>query len=542
MSETTPLNDSTDKKDRGETASNGSLYTGKASEADQVVELVSSSDDETVFDAEELNNWNKAKTYLTWLLICFSTGPTASMMRSYVVAVIQTTTHGLGHPKGSTGSCAKRGSDCYIKFGTGEVQYTSYILYLKAIYTSIEGVLAIFMMAYADYSNYRKWLMLGSIFLYGAFATPFYWIYDTTHYSTLVKVSVLYFMMLCFSTIYEISEGSYIPVFMQARGVALKKNGQYKTGKIFARGIDASVGGLVAANIGGIIAQIIVVIIIHVKSATSYKAFWLGITIAGFVTLGLSAVCVPFVPSLKGKSFEKNLTIKAILLQPFRRLRDILKDLWQYKEAFKYCVAWVLWNIAYTNFLVVFMTLFRSTLGIGSSDAEYSVWQFINLIVACLGPLAWRYIQAKVCSQGDNKKNIKFLKISLYSMMAFGTFTNFWGCLGVNSNSKVGFKHRAEFWVFLIFFVSTSSSIRSLNRVVYSAMLPRGKENQYFGLEIMLGLCVGWSESLIIGVIQDRTGNDRMPFIPNTVLYAVALCVFLFVDVEKGMKQVGKWE
>lgn len=80
-----------------------------------------------------------------------------------------------------------------------------------------------------------------------------------------------------------------------------------------------------------------------------------------------------------------------------------------------------------------------------------------------------------------------------------------------------------------------------INRVVYSAVLPLGKENKYFGFEIMLGLCTGWSESLFVALIQDKTGNSRMPFIPNTVLYLVALVILIYVDIEAGMKKVKKW-
>lgn len=491
------------------------------------------------FKDSQLSKWDTRKTYLVWLLICFSTGPTAAMMRSYVPATIQTTAHALGHPKGSSGPCLATGDDCYVTFSYGTVQYTSFSLYLKAIYTSLEGAIAILMMAFADYSDYRKWLMIGATASYGIFAIPFYWLSDTKKYQTLVQQSVLYCLMLCFCTIYQITESSYIPVFMNARKLALQDEHNSKQGGVMLRGVNVSTWGLVVGNIGGIIASLVGVIITHASSHPSNKDFLLAVTVAGFVTTFISIICANLIPSLKGKEFQ-NKGVRDLIIMPLVRFKEIFMDLLDYREAFKFCVAWVLWNIAYSNFLSVFGLLFRSTMGIGSSDAEFAIWQFMNLIVACLGPLCWMAFYSYACSNKPSFYSITYMKRSLYGMLLVGTFTNFWGCLGTNFNSKVGFKYRWEFWLFQILFVSTSSGIRTINRVAYSAMLPTGKENQYFGFEVMLGLCTGWSESLIVALLQDKTGNSRMPFIPNTLLYLVALLLFFSVDVEKGMKQAGK--
>lgn len=531
MSEITPLLES-------------SMSVSKSkSTVDVSVEEVEEANNDEVFDVKELSKWDTRKTYFIWLLVCFSTGPTATMLRAYVPAIIQTTAHRLGHPKGSSGPCALRGDDCYVRFGFGEVQYTSYSLYLKAIYTSIEGVLAILLMAFADYSDYRKWLMVGATAFYGVFAIPFFWLADTEHYGTLVQQSVLYCLMLCFSTVYQITESSYIPVFMNARRVSLRTgddNNKPQQGAVISRGLNVSTWGLVVGNIGGLLASLVGVIITHVNNKPYGKDFLLAVTIAGIVTAVISFICAGLVPSLKGKEIEIK-GFKNLLLAPIVRFKTILSDLIEYKEALKFCVAWVIWNVAYSNFLAVFGLLFRSTLGIGSSDAEFTVWQFTNLIIACVGPLFWTYVYSRKCYNMPNTYGTLYMKRSLCAMLTIGMLANFWGCLGANSNSKVGFKNRWEFWTFQVLFVGTSTGIRMINRVVYSAVLPLGKENQYFGFEIMLGLCTGWSESLFVALIQDKTGNSRMPFIPNTVLYLVALVILIYVDIEAGMKKVKKW-
>jgi hypothetical protein len=50
------------------------------------------------------------------------------MAMRYVPAVLQSTANILGHKPGSKQPCAKRGSiQCVVPFGTGEVDYNSYV-------------------------------------------------------------------------------------------------------------------------------------------------------------------------------------------------------------------------------------------------------------------------------------------------------------------------------------------------------------------------------------------------------------------------------
>jgi hypothetical protein len=61
-------------------------------------------------------------------VLCFSTGPTSGMAFRYVPAVLQSGANVLGHIPGTNKPCAKRGViRCVVPFGTGEVDYNSYM-------------------------------------------------------------------------------------------------------------------------------------------------------------------------------------------------------------------------------------------------------------------------------------------------------------------------------------------------------------------------------------------------------------------------------
>ncbi|AMD20130.1 HCL021Cp [Eremothecium sinecaudum] len=493
-------------------------------------------------EAEPESIWSKRRPFLAWLLMCYSTGPTSSMMRSYVVASLQSMTNALGHPKDNPlGRCRPRGTDCFVKFGSREVQSTAYALYLRAIYTSLEGFIAILLMGFADFSNYRKWLMSISVILFGCLAIPSVWLSGIS-YSNLVGLSIIYCLLLCCNSIYLITEGSYIPVFMSN----MVKRHEDREQVFLRRGAKVSVLGLIMGNLGGVTALLVGLIIAQTRGTpreVGYRDFLLAVTISGCVTTILGAIATFGIPSVMGAPLPfKTSEYKfiTILKFTFTRFRDILIDLWEYKQAFKYTIAWVLWNIQYSTFMQLFLLSFRETLGIGNSDREYTVWQFMMHIVACIGPFAWMGTFHYVTLGRTPKSQVKILRFCLLLLLLIGTFANIWASLGYSVTSKIGLKNRWEFWLFLVLYVGSSSAIRSINRVAYSAMLPKGKENQYFGLEIMLGFATGWLQSLLVSIIKDKSGNPSAPFIPNTVLMVITIGLYWWCDIEKGSAQVGK--
>ncbi|KAH3663488.1 hypothetical protein WICMUC_005927 [Wickerhamomyces mucosus] len=501
--------------------------TNKNGKLDDTIPTSSNEDEES----QELPgiDWNQRKIFLSWILLCFSTGPVSSLTRTYVPAVIQSAARAVGQTSEGE-KCPTKGNDCFVNFGTGKVHFTSYVIYLKAIYTALEGVVALLLMGIADFSHYRKWILIGSIVSYGIFSLPFAGLKKYS-YSNLKGLSALYALLNINGAIYQILEASYIPLFMRAAAPPKGTTSEeVRRAMVMKKGSLVSVLGLVASNIGGIVALLIGIIITYSRGSPGtkgYDNFLLAITIAGCLTTVFGLISAFYIPSVKGKQKPKGF----ILFLSFKRMFKLSKEIRQFPNAFLLCVGWVLWNVTYTNFLTVFVLLFRSTLGIGTSDAEYTVYVWMSYVVASLGSLVWMYIYPKASMS---------MKTWAYIFLGFSIFTNFWGCLGISDKTAVGFKHRAEFWVFDIFYTATSSSLRSLNRVLYSTLLPEGEEAQYFGLEVMLGVAVSWIGTLVIATIQDRTGNDRYPFLPNLFLVAVSTVLYILCDAEAGMKQVAK--
>ncbi|KAI9891477.1 MAG: hypothetical protein M1814_002796 [Vezdaea aestivalis] len=526
-------------------------YSSKIAVTHEVNEI-----DKTPDKAE--NVLSSRRAFLSWLLLCYSTGPTSSMVFVYIPAVLQSLANILGHQPGSKKKCATRGKiQCVVKFGAGDIDYNSFVLYLNAVSRAVEGILTIFVSGIADYSHYRKSFMLVAIIAFGALALPFAALRQKT-YGMLTAASVLYCIMSSINGTYAVMESSYIPLFMRASGFYRPRpkiqNGRIVQGEDDTKsddddvkdkpeditskklslktGVRVSVLGLVVSNIGALTALLIGLIITNVQGAAAgngFHSFLIAITIAGCLTIVFGSIggfVIPRVPGMKSDGSN-------LFLLSLRRFVALIRSIRHYPEAFKFCVGWILWNTGYGAHNRILGLLFRETLGLGISDGEYTTWTFTAILFACVGSLSWMFLFPKVPCK---------VKMWAYIFLSVNIICAVWGAFGIPSHVTIGYKHRVEFWIEQLLFMATSSALRSLNRVVYGSMLPRGREAQFYGLELTLDLATGWISPLVQGAIQDRTHNLRWPMIPNAMLMVIALGFYMWVDIEKGMADALKPE
>ncbi|GAB0134078.1 Autophagy- protein 22 [Epichloe bromicola] len=470
------------------------------------------------------------KALWAWLILCFSTGPTNGMVNSYVTASIQSAANVVGHIPGTNKPCARRGAiKCVVKLGGRDVDYLSYL----SISRATEGVVSILASGLADFSDYRKTMMMCSIYLFGALALPFAGLTgnDYTHLSAL---STLYVIISTVSGVYTVIEASYIPIFMRSVGWLGKRarlqdaeQTAPSANKAWIQGSKASVLGLVSGNLGAILALLIGVIITYSRGSyvtEGYFNFLLAITVGGCLTIGCAVVGHILLPNVPGAQKPKG---ESIFLLPLRTWLRLLGSIRRYPNAFKLCIGWVLWNTGYSNFLQLLGALFLETSGIQRGSGVYTVYTFMMVIFACMGSLGWLFTFSKA------KLHIKSWA---YIFLCVNILCVFWGCIGVSDSVAIGYKHQVEFWVAVFLFMGTSSALRSLNRVLYASLIPRGSEAVFFGLEITLDLATGWINPLVQGVIQNKTHNLRFPMIPNLLLMLVALGLYVWTDIDQGMR------
>ncbi|KAJ5800493.1 uncharacterized protein N7518_002561 [Penicillium psychrosexuale] len=461
-------------------------------------------------DLEQANSkaaFNSKKALWGFLVLCYSTGPTSSMVSNYVTAAILSAANLLGHQAGSNKPCSRRGTNisCLVKFGGGEIDYNSYTLYLRASSRSMEGIVSILTAGLADYADYRKAMMMASIFLFGALALPFAGLAGQT-YSHLTALSVLYCFLTTIGGVYTVIEWSYIPIFMRSTGWfrdSLVAGGQEERAT-WNKGGSISVLALVSGNVGGLTALIIGVILVYGRGSyvqVGYFNYLLAITIAGCITILFAFLGQCLLPSVPGKELDRTKN-KFPLLIAFKNWLKLLR--------------------------ILIGALFLQVTGFSRSSGVYSVWSFTSVIFACTGSLSLMYLHERLRLP---------VKSYAYAFLVVNILCVLWGCIGISNHVTIGYKHQVEFWIEQVLFMSTSSALRAYNRAIYSSMIPENSEAQFFGLGITLDLATGWVNPLEMGIIQDRTHNLRFPMIPNLLLMLVGLGLYSQVDICKGIEQ-----
>jgi hypothetical protein len=112
-------------------------------------------------------------------------------------------------------------------------------------------------------------MMMASIYLFGALALPFAALTQKS-YSHLNALSVLYVVINAASGLYTVIEASYIPIFMRSVGwfkPRQRLDDAQVSNAVWRKGSKVSVLGLVAGNVGALVALLIGVILTYTRGS-----------------------------------------------------------------------------------------------------------------------------------------------------------------------------------------------------------------------------------------------------------------------------------
>lgn len=108
-----------------------------------------------------------------------------------------------------------------------------------------------------------------------------------------------------------------------------------------------------------------------------------------------------------------------------------------------------------------------------------------------------------------------------------------WGCFGI-SLKKFGIRNTWELWVFYVWSGLFTAPIWAWQNTMLAELVPRGKENLFFGLFGVVNKASSWIGPVIIGAITQYTDNlwKGWPFV--LALFALSMAIIWFIDVDKA--------
>ena len=99
---------------------------------------------------------------------------------------------------------------------------------------------------------------------------------------------------------------------------------------------------------------------------------------------------------------------------------------------------------------------------------------------------------------------------------------------------------KAEFFALCAVIAVVLGGSQALSRSVYSQLIPKGEEAEYFGLYEVGVHGTSWLGPLLFGLALQFTGSYRVAILSLVLFFVAGLILLLQVDVEKGARQASE--
>ncbi|WVW78068.1 hypothetical protein I302_100019 [Kwoniella bestiolae CBS 10118] len=502
----------------------------------------------TAVSKREIRNYN-----LAFSATCFGIGTVFGSATTYMVYQIQQIAYtSVGHnpdmPPGS--GCLSLELPCRVPFGSRDVNLTSLFLFLNAISFGVSGALTLLICGWGDYLPFKREQYISFTILYGILALPAAGLTEYTlhNYTALiglyVSFNIIGFMAGAWQNIFvpytmQIAAPSPTTIVATAASselsdtqVALAPAGHVPDMETDesrrvreTEGVKISVAGNSALNIGMAIFFLITIGLAHANAHASMYAGLYMTTTAGGICILLAGAGWRFLPN--PKDVKKRAEGEGWLMVPLNTFIDLFKGIWKYPEAFKFLLAWTIYNDSIFAFSAVTGNLFN--LIIRPSLVEYTCYSLTGTLSQIIGSMLFYFLFPRTS-----------LTLRQWSILSYAipSVVCLWCMFGLNSNSPIGFKHRAEFYVGQVLVNLATAVLTCLFRVLFSELFQKGDEVKYFGFQLVLSLGTVWIPQVVDGPIVDKTNNQRLPAIVAFVFFLSAIGLAWWTDDRKGIRTV----
>ena len=167
----------------------------------------------------------------------------------------------------------------------------------------------------------------------------------------------------------------------------------------------------------------------------------------------------------------------------------LVKSLWQgvakYPEAFKFLIAYTIYLDSALTIGTVITNLFNLT--VRPSLVEYTAWTVVGSGTSMISATIFLFLFPRL------GLSLKQWAIAAYILVALIAM---WCLIGMSDSVGIGFKTRAEFYVFQVLQNVAGSILTPLFRVLFPEVFPKGSEIQYFGFQMVVSVSSSPAEYL----------------------------------------------
>ncbi len=202
----------------------------------------------------------------------------------------------------------------------------------------------------------------------------------------------------------------------------------------------------------------------------------------------------------------------------FRQLRQTLGELRKYPMTLRYLIAYLLYNDGIQTVIVVAALFGDQELKMQTSDLTLLILmvQFVGIF----GSLGFGRIAERL---GDKRTIIITLLV--------------WS--GVSIWALVSLRSVGEFWLLGAVVALVLGGSQALSRSLFSRMIPRGREAEFFSFYEISERGTSWIGPLLFGLVTQATNSMRAAIFSLIVLFVGGLLVLLTVNVPRAIRESG---
>ena len=202
----------------------------------------------------------------------------------------------------------------------------------------------------------------------------------------------------------------------------------------------------------------------------------------------------------------------------FRQLSQTLREIRKYPMTLRYLIAYLLYNDGVQTVIVVSALFGAQELGMESSSLILVI--LMVQFMAFFGALLFGVIAGRV-----GAKRAIIISLLIWSGIAI------WAQLSLQSVP--------EFWLLAALVAIVLGGTQALSRSLFSQMIPRDREAEFFSFYEISDKGTSWIGTLIFGLVTQWTGSMRTAIFSLIVLFVSGLLLLLTVNVPRAIKEAG---
>lgn len=201
-----------------------------------------------------------------------------------------------------------------------------------------------------------------------------------------------------------------------------------------------------------------------------------------------------------------------------KQVGKLLRDIKDYPEALTFLIAFLLYNDG-------IQTVIALASQFGNDDLKMSMASLTQAIlmvqfVAFFGAMGFNYLSRWIGP-----------KASIIASLVVWTGTLLYMWLYVSSER--------EFFILAFVVGLVMGGSQALSRSLFSQLIPKGREAEYFSLYEISDKGTSWISPLVFALAMDWTGNYRTAILSLILFFVGGLLVLLRVNVRRGIEQSG---